>query len=88
MLWLAGNAGLFTAYETGNSLHPYDADGRGDYAERDGDPGARNAIRDVDRVAPAAGGRDPGRNSAGRGAAAGHGVVGNACVGPDFRSKE
>ena len=88
MLWLAGNSADQTAYETGASFHPDDADGRGDDAERHGDSGACDTVRNVDPVAAAARRGHPGGNFFGRGAAAWHGVAGNSRRGADFRSKE
>src|SRR5258708_24731407 len=88
MLWLAGYAAVSTAYETGISFHFDDADDRSHNAERDGDSGARHAVRNLDRVATAACRRNPGGNLAGRGAAAWHGVACNPCGGADFRSEE
>src|SRR5258708_30221559 len=88
MLWLARSAAVYTAYETGISFHFDDADDRCHDAERDGDSGARHAVHNLDRVAAAACRRHPGRNLAGRGAAAWHGVAGNPRGGADFRSED
>src|SRR5882757_2784241 len=86
MLWLAGYAAVSTAYETGISFHFDDADDRCHNAERDGDSGARHAVRNLDRVAAAACRRNPGGNLAGCGAAAWHCVSGNPGGGADLHS--
>src|SRR5258707_10777960 len=88
MLWLARSAAVYTAYETGISFHFDHADDRCHDVERDGNSGARHAVRNVDRVAAAACRGDPCGNIAGRGAAAWHGVAGNPCGGAGFRSQD
>src|ERR1700726_2000113 len=89
MLWLAGNAGLFSAaHEKGISFHSDDVDDRRHDFERDGDSGARDTLRNIDRIPAAACRRHPCGNIAGRGAVAWHGLASNPRGGPDFRSKE
>src|SRR6516225_3814325 len=54
-----------------------DAADCGDDAERHGNSGARNAVRDRDRLAVEAGWRDRGGDSAGGDLASGYGVAGD-----------